>query len=54
MKSTPKSPKTNHSARELAPQTREQQLQDIAASGDADNAACAAADLQKEFPPTNP
>jgi len=31
--------------------TRARQLADIAASGDDDNAECAAADLAREFPP---
>lgn len=30
---------------------RARQLSDVAASGDADNAECAAADLAREFPP---
>ena len=35
-----------------AKQEREQQLADIAACGDEDNAECAAADLAREFPAT--
>ena len=40
---------------ELSPEAepRFQQLNDIALGGDEDNAACAIADLAREFPPKN-
>jgi hypothetical protein len=55
MKSTraPKKHASGGTAPTPEPEPRFQQLSDIALSGDDDNAACALADLAREFPTKN-